>query len=100
MNMKCGECGNKMSETKEMRLGEEMVVYTCLKCKKSLVSLDDAIKIQRKFIKEIEEERKIVKIGNSIGVTFPPELKEIFKRGERVKLRFDPDTMELSVVAA
>lgn len=97
--MKCGECETEMEEKREVRLGEEMVVYTCPKCKKSLIALEDAIKIQRRFIKAIEEERTVVKIGNSIGVTFPPELKEVFRLGEKVKLKFDPDTMELSVKA-
>ncbi|MDI6654792.1 MAG: hypothetical protein QME59_02785 [Candidatus Hydrothermarchaeota archaeon] len=95
--MRCGECGTKMEEKKEVRLGEEMTVYHCPKCKKSLVGLDDAIKLQRRFIKAVEEDRKIVKIGNSIGVTFPSELKEIFRLGEKVKLRFDPKKMEVSV---
>ncbi len=97
--MKCGECGAEMEEKVEKRLGEEVTTYACPKCGKALISLDDAIKIQKRFIKEIEEERKVVKIGNSLGITFPPELKEVFRQGEKVKLRFDPETMELSVKA-
>lgn len=97
--MRCGECGTEMEEKNETRFGEDMSVYRCPKCGKSLVNLDDVIKIQRKFIKSIEEERTIIKIGNSLGVTFPQELKDIFRLGEKVKVRFDPETMELSVVA-
>jgi len=96
--MQC-KCGNEMEEKKEVRLDEEVLIYQCPKCKKSMVSLDDAIKMQRKFIKAIDEERTIVKIGNSLGVTFPQELKEIFKQGKKVKLKFDPDTMEISISA-
>jgi predicted RNA-binding Zn-ribbon protein involved in translation (DUF1610 family) len=95
--MKCGDCETEMEEKKETRLGEKVLIYTCPSCGKSMISLDDAVKIQRKFIKAIEEKRTVVKIGNSIGVTFPQELKNIFKLGEKVKIRFDPDTMEVSV---
>ncbi|MEE8400891.1 MAG: hypothetical protein V3R86_01900 [Candidatus Hydrothermarchaeaceae archaeon] len=97
--MKCGDCETEMEEKKETRLGEKVLIYTCSACGKSLINLDDAIKIQRKFIKAIEEDRTVVKIGNSIGITFPRELKEIFKLGKKVKLKFDPDTMEISVRA-
>lgn len=97
--MKCGECRTVMDERIETRLGGEVKVYECPKCRKSLVSLNDAIRIQKKFLDEIEEERTIVKIGNSIGITFPPELKRIFKLGEKVNLKFDPETMEISVAS-
>ncbi|MFQ5976040.1 MAG: hypothetical protein ACE5J5_06985 [Candidatus Hydrothermarchaeales archaeon] len=98
--MKCEDCETEMEEKKEIRIGEKILIYTCLNCGKSLINLDDAIKIQRKLIKAIEEERTVVKIGNSIGVTFPQELKKIFKLGEKVKIKFDPDTMEVSVRTA
>jgi len=88
-----------MEEKTERRLGEEVTTYACPKCEKVLVSLDDAIKMQKRFIREIEEERKVVKIGNSLGITFPQELKDIFPKGEKVRLRFDPETMELSIKA-
>ncbi len=97
--MKCGDCETEMEEKKETRLGEKVLIYTCPTCGKSLINLDEVIKIQRKFIRAIEEERTVVKIGNSIGVTFPRELKNIFKLGEKVKIKFDPDTMEVSVRA-
>ncbi|MEE8167616.1 MAG: hypothetical protein V3T58_01940 [Candidatus Hydrothermarchaeales archaeon] len=88
-----------MEEKRETRLGEKVLIYTCPTCGKSLINLDDAIKLQKKFLKDIEEERTVVKIGNSIGVTFPKELKTIFKLGAKVKIKFDPDTMEVSVRA-
>ena len=95
--MKCGDCETEMEEKEETHIGEKILIYTCPKCGKSLLNLDDAIKIQRKLITAIEEERTVVKIGNSIGVTFPKELKKIFKLGEKVKIKFDPDTMEISI---
>lgn len=95
--MKCGDCETNMEVKRENRLGERVQIYTCPNCGQSLISLDDAVRIQRRFIKAIEEERTVVRIGNSIGVTFPRELKKIFKLGEKVKVRFDPDTMEISV---
>jgi DNA-directed RNA polymerase subunit RPC12/RpoP len=46
--MKCGDCGTEMEEKKKRHLGEKVLVYICPGCGKSLISLDDAIKIQRR----------------------------------------------------
>jgi hypothetical protein len=86
-----------MDENRENRLGERVLVYRCPCCGKSLISLEDAARIHRRLLGSIEEERTVVKIGNSIGVTLPQELKKIFKLGEKVRVRFDPETMEVTV---
>lgn len=95
--MMCGDCGTAMEKRKENRHGEEVMVYRCNCCGLSFISLEDASKIHQRLLGPIEEEQAVVKIGNSIGVTLPQGLKKIFKLGDKVKVRFNPETMEVSV---
>lgn len=94
--MKC-ECKTTMLEKKEKVRGESVRVFACPKCGKELVLLKDAIKLQEKLIPKIETSRKLVKFGGSIAVTLPKELKLIFRKGEKVRVYFDPNEMELRV---
>jgi len=84
-----------MAEKIEKIYGESCRVFVCPKCGKELVSLKDAIKLQEKLIPKVETTRKLVRLGHSLAVTLPKELKTVFRKGETVKVRFDPKEMEL-----
>ncbi len=86
-----------MVEKRERIHGELVRVFACPKCGKELVLLKDAIKLQEKLIPKIETSRKLVKFGGSIAVTLPKELKSVFRKGEKVRVYFDPSEMELRV---
>src|SRR3989338_5154964 len=94
--MKC-KCGTAMREKIEKIYGEKILVHACPKCGKELVLLKDAIKLQEKLLPKIETTRTLVKFGGSIAVTLPKELKVIFRKGEKVKVSFDPNEMEVRV---
>lgn len=94
--MKC-KCGPTMVEKIEKVYGESCRVFSCPKCGKELVMLKDAIKLQERLIPKIETSRKLIQFGGSIAVTLPKELKQIFRKGERVKVCFDPNEMELRI---
>lgn len=86
-----------MKEKFERIYGERIRVFNCPKCGKGLVMFKDAIKLQEKLLPKIETTRKLVKFGGSIAVTLPKELKPIFRKGEKVKVYFNPSEMELRV---
>lgn len=86
-----------MKEKFEKIHGEKVRVFSCQKCGKELVMFKDAIKLQEKFLPKIETTRKLVKFGGSIAVTLPKELKIVFKKGDKVKVFFDPTSMEIIV---
>lgn len=94
--MRC-ECGSVMKEKFENIYGEKVRVFSCQKCGKDLLMVKDAIKLQEKLLPRIETTRKLVKFGGSIAVTLPKELKAVFRKGDRVKVFFDPRSMELRV---
>lgn len=95
MSMKC-KCKTTMVEKIERIYGEPCRVFACPKCGKELVMLKDAIKLQERLIPEVETTRKLVRLGHSIAVTLPKELKNVFRKGEAVKVRFGRKEMELS----
>ena len=95
--MKCGKCGSTMEEKKDNLFGVEVKTFVCSKCGNKMIPLKEAIKVQQKILPKIETSRKLVQFGGSIAVTLPRELKTVFKKGEKVKVSFDPKDMELKI---
>ncbi len=95
--MKCGKCGAVMKEKEDTLFGESVKIYVCGRCGNKLVPLKEAIRVQQKVIPKVETTRKLVQFGGSIAVTLPKQLKSIFKKGEKVKVHFDPKEMELVI---
>ena len=89
-----------MKETESMLFGEKVKTYVCDRCRNKLIPLKEMIKIQQKIIPKIETSRKLVQFGGSIAVTLPKELKSFFRKGETVKVCFDPNEMELKIKKA
>lgn len=96
-SMKCGKCNAIMKMKEDTLFGEKIKIYVCDRCKNKLVPLKEAIKVQEKIIPKVKTSRKLVQFGGSLAVTFPKELKSIFKKGEKVMVYFDPAEMELRV---
>lgn len=97
-SVKCGKCGKTMKHKKETRMGIIVHIEECSTCGKKLLDYDDAVKLQQKVLLELEEERTVLSIGNSIGITFPTWLRKIFRRGDKVRIRFDWNKMEATLV--
>jgi DNA-directed RNA polymerase subunit M/transcription elongation factor TFIIS len=95
--MKCGKCSAIMKEKEDTLFGEKVKTYVCGKCGNKLIPLKEAIKVQQKTIPRVETSRKLVQFGGSIAVTLPKQLKTIFRKGEKVKVYFDPNEMELRI---
>ena len=86
-----------MKKRESELFGEKIQVYFCDRCKNELIPVKEVIKVQEKVMPRIETTRKLVGFGNSIAITLPKELKNLFKKGEFVKVTFDPKEMELTV---
>ena len=85
-SFKCN-CGGKIEEGKTMLEGFLIDALICNKCSEITISPESAKELLklREEAEKINSERKIVRIGNSIGVTLPPEAEEIgFKEGTEV----------------
>lgn len=83
--IKC-DCG-RFFEEKEVKVGNiTSKALVCPGCKHTTFTLEQAEEYGR--LKEIhsmiDEERKIIKIGNSIGITLPGRLS--LKPGKKVRL--------------
>jgi hypothetical protein len=98
--MKCGKCKVNMRERPEERMGLKITVQECLRCGKSLISMDDAIRLQQRALLRIEDVRTVVSVGNSIGITLPAALKKILKKGDKVHLIWDMDAMDAKLAKA
>ncbi len=82
-NFKCN-CGGRIEESKTLLEGFLVDALICDKCSEITLTPESAKELLK--LKEESEKinsiRKVVKIGNSIGVTLPPEAEEIgFKEG-------------------
>lgn len=85
-SFKCN-CGGRIEEGKTMLEGFLIDALICDKCAEITLSPESAKELLRlrEESEKINSERKIVRIGNSIGVTLPPEAEEIgFREGTTV----------------
>lgn len=91
------KCRTEMRKKSERIHGERVSILSCPKCGKELILVKDAIRLQEKLLPKIETTRKVAKLGGSIAVTLPKELKIVFRKGDSVRLSFDPSDMELRI---
>lgn len=90
--MKCGECGNQLKERIEDEQGIRMRVFSCSKCRKELMEFKEVLRAQKRLMQRIEETRPVVRVGNSIGITFPAKIKDRIKVGDKVHMIWDMET--------
>lgn len=83
------DCGRTLEE-KKVKLGHiETEAMVCEPCHFTTLTLQQGEKYMRltSLHKILDIERKIIKIGNSMGITFPEQLQEYgLKVGKKVKL--------------
>lgn len=92
-NFKCN-CGGRIEESKTLTEGFLIDAMVCNKCGEVTLSPASAKQLLRlrEEAERIDSERKIVKIGNSIGITLPPEAESIgFKEGSSVNIHLIAD---------
>lgn len=97
--IRCGKCGKEMKEGTQDLFGEKIRVNICA-CGKELVDVTDIARIQKKLMPEVHEIRVVTTAGSSSAVTIPKKLERFFKKGDKVVVDFDPNSMELRIKKA
>jgi hypothetical protein len=104
MMKKCMQCNVPMKKTTVLYKGLSFEAQQCPKCKEKIFTEDLAMQaITKMEAKKLKEEyiKKSIKIGNSIGMTFPKELIEVFgldKSTLRIHPKVKEGKIEISVV--
>lgn len=92
-DIKCGKCGKRMIERRVKYKGLTLKSSFCPPCNYDVFTenqFDDAfIKIQQNRLQD-DYVKKTIRIGNSIGITFPQEIVEAF-RLEKKRVKLTPD---------
>lgn len=86
--MKCN-CGGTVSESRIMLEGFLIDAFICSKCSETTLSPESAKQLirLREDAEKIDSERKVIRIGNSIGVTLPSQAEKVgFKEGQLVDI--------------
>jgi len=98
--IKCG-CGGTFKEKTVEFEGFDVKALKCSKCNEITFSPEQFKKVLalKELAKEINSTRKVIKIGNSIGITFPPATKELgLSTKSKVNLRLgNKKTLELEI---
>ncbi len=85
--IRCG-CGALLAERKTSLEGFETAAMLCPKCGFITLTKEQALKYARlkQLHQIIDAERKVIKIGNSMGLTLPDSLKDFgVKVGKKVR---------------
>ena len=100
VNLKCS-CGGKFEEKAVEFEGSCVKALKCDKCSELTFTPNQFKKIiaLRELAKEVNSTRKVVRIGNSLGITLPKAVGQLgLKVGASVALRLgDMKTLELIV---
>ncbi len=85
IKMKC-DCGGVFKESVEEIDGLETDVLKCFKCAFVTLTREQAKRLMklRQMVDSIGKKRRVVRIGNTCGVTFPPILVH---PGQQVDIR-------------
>ncbi len=99
--IKC-DCGGKFQVQNKEFGGIFTEAMVCSKCGYTTLTQQQAEELTRlkKLQDVLEKERKIIKIGNSIGITFPESMKKFgIHKGQSVKIEpLDGHSFRISVV--
>lgn len=94
MEKKCIECNVALKKTFVKYKGTEFEALQCPKCKEKIFTEDMTMraisKLEEKRLKS-EYIKRPIKIGHSIGITFPKEIVEVFGLESMAKLKIYPD---------
>ncbi len=81
-------CGGWMKPAQLKWLGVALSGRRCVKCGEETISATQSLLLDKKLslAKALRRKRKILQVGNAIGITIPEELKNIgFRVGRRVR---------------
>jgi len=96
------ECGGHYSIQTVKKNGVETEAYVCDKCKETMLSRAQAEKYVEllRMNDASKAERKIIKIGSSMGITLPDMLKKFgVKVGRKVKLEaIDKKSIKITLI--
>ncbi len=90
----CIECNVKLKKTSVNYRGTKLESLQCPKCKQKIFTEEQTLDaINRLEEKRLEEEyiKQPIKIGHSIGITFPKAIIDVFKIKDSTKLKIHPD---------
>jgi len=90
---KCYECNGYLRPITKKINGIKYQAMTCGKCKRSYVGIEQIDEIGEQLqAKRLKEEyiKKPIKIGHSLGMTFPKAIVEVFEL-EKAKIKIYPD---------
>jgi len=88
-NMKC-ECGGDIERKEALVEGFLLLASICSKCGEIGLPLESAKELLRlrQEAERIDSKRKIVRIGNSIGITLPHNSEKVgFREGQLAEIR-------------
>lgn len=90
----CIDCNVKLKNVFVLHRGTKLEALQCPKCKQKLFTEEQTLgainKLEEKRLKE-EYVKQTIKIGHSIGITFPKAITEIFGINSSTKLKLHPD---------
>ena len=95
------DCGGYLQEKKAQFDGIETDAMVCTKCEFTTLTKEQAQRFVR--IKQLHQlidgERKIIRIGNSMGFTLPDSMQELgAKVGKKVRTKaVGPNTFEVEI---
>lgn len=94
MNKKCMDCNVELKKTFVNYRGTEFEALQCPKCKEKIFTEDLAMnaisKLEEKRLKT-EYIKKPIKIGHSLGITFPKEVVNVFGLESTSLLKIHPN---------
>jgi antitoxin component of MazEF toxin-antitoxin module len=94
---------NEILREKEIKLdGILTKAMVCPKCKFITLTLEQAKEYHKKLKlhQDVDQERQIIKIGNSMGITLPDKLNEYgIKIGKKVKIEaIDENSLKIKII--
>ncbi len=97
------DCGSVMKERKVLLDGGiESETLECPNCSYRVLTRDQALKYfnLRQMKEDLEAERKIIRIGNSVGITLPEKISKYgIKVGDKVRLEaIDEKSFKISII--
>ena len=94
---KCINCGVPMKKTFVEYKGMKFEARQCPKCKENIFTEELVMKV----ISKLESKRLLqeyikhpMKIGHSLGMTFPKDMAEVFNLNTKTELRLHPKLAE------
>lgn len=91
---KCINCNVVLNKSSVIHKGTKLEAFQCPKCKQKLFTEEQTLsainKIEEKRLKK-EYSKKLIKIGHSLGLTFPKDITNVLGLDNTTILRIHPD---------